>query len=262
MMRSEDVGPEEEDCESGLDEFGWDPMVDEYLEALVEEAQDESEIDWAWISCQFLETLEPTQDQIHAALERFSPQSLQERWSYLQNRSVLATQEAANSLNEPARDRVLEAMQNFLFGLPSGMNPHRHETAEAKPHEVEESEAPADLGLQQEAETDSADAGDISNDTGRAEHEETVATFAAGENPRRFCESDRAAKGTDALRRCLEELRWHGEALRQCAAGANAQQLCAEASVRRKELLWSLGREQEKKCWRCLAQAFSCSRMA
>ena len=24
-----------QDCESGLDEFGWDPMVDEYLEARI-----------------------------------------------------------------------------------------------------------------------------------------------------------------------------------------------------------------------------------
>eukprot|EP00435_Cladocopium_sp_Y103_P044153 s805_g12.t1 len=268
MMQTEEIAQEEaeEECELGLDEFGWDPMVDDYLEALVEEAQDEeSQVDWAWISCQFFETLEPTQDQIHAALERFSPGSLQERWSYLQNKKTLAQ---VTTASEPPRDRVLEAMQNFLFGLPTpNMNPERHKAMAETKHK-EESEGRTSPGLQEETPQDPANVAgcrlqccdeepsaglvtdsiqdNVIDENCRVDHEATSAL--AGGSSQTMHGHRAAAKGTDALRRCLEELRWHGEALRQCAAGANAQQLCAEASVRRKELLWSLGGEQEIEC--------------
>merc|ERR1712113_993882 len=45
----------------------------------------------------------------------------------------------------------------------------------------------------------------------------------------------------EALRRCLEELRWHGEALRRCSQGESASELCCEGIARRKALLWNLG---------------------
>ncbi|CAL1132166.1 unnamed protein product [Cladocopium goreaui] len=186
--------------------------------------------------------------QIHAALERFSPGSLQERWSYLQNKKTLAQ---VTTANEPPRDRVLEAMQNFLFGLPRpNMMPERHRAmAEAK-HQEDSEETWQDsanaAGCKQQCCDEGPSADAIVDENSSADHQATSA-FTGGSS-QKMRGHGAAAKGTDALRRCLEELRWHGEALRQCAAGANAQQLCAEASVRRKELLWSLGGEQEIEC--------------
>ncbi|CAK9113227.1 unnamed protein product [Durusdinium trenchii] len=223
-----------EDC-SELDEFGWDPMVDDYLESLVEEADhtEEGKVDWGLISLQFLDTLDPTQDQMEAALERFSPESLRERWWYLRSRLAMPHQKATSSVaQEPARDRVLEAMQNFLFGLPKPrMNPESRETALEPGAEAEQAFA-VPTGPGEAAPPHASDAEDIYAKQSIKE------PAGAGEH---------SAYGTDAaLRRCLEELRWHGEALCQCAAGANAQELCAEASARRKELFWSLGCEHKK----------------
>ncbi|CAJ1420957.1 unnamed protein product [Effrenium voratum] len=96
-VNDDDADDDEEPCM--LDEFGWDPMVDEYLEALVDEASSQAEIDWAWVSHQFLDTLEPTPEQIEAALQRFCPDSLQQRWLYL--RSTQTQVPAAP--NEPPR---------------------------------------------------------------------------------------------------------------------------------------------------------------
>ncbi|CAK0791890.1 unnamed protein product, partial [Prorocentrum cordatum] len=118
-------GWDEDDAstEGGMDEWGWDPMVDEFLEALVAEAPRRGRggpaggggasaggavfaggggaaVDWTWVACRFLETLEPDEDffdQAAAAFERFSPGELQARWDYLQDRRAEAEASATEA---------------------------------------------------------------------------------------------------------------------------------------------------------------------
>merc|ERR1719215_763445 len=93
-------GEEEYDYESSacLDEWGWDPSVDAFLEEMVAEAPrlPNGLIDFSWVSCMFLEMLAPEEDQVAAALEKFSAASLQERFLYLRGSSAAAPDELEN----------------------------------------------------------------------------------------------------------------------------------------------------------------------
>eukprot|EP00933_Yihiella_yeosuensis_P061065 TRINITY_DN63894_c0_g1_i1.p1 TRINITY_DN63894_c0_g1~~TRINITY_DN63894_c0_g1_i1.p1 ORF type:complete len:410 (+),score=125.13 TRINITY_DN63894_c0_g1_i1:62-1291(+) len=402
-MSSEDSEDEAfgEDDASGLDEHGWDSMVDEFLLSIVEEAREFSpRVDWAWVSCQFIETLQPDESQVEAALERFSPRALLERWIYLERcrrdnleRSPLQDSEGseanptedaeigqeieltqpeqhedscqqqclkqghittnsatpttattpsshsneeqqhqqhsheegeqqkqqqqmqmqmeqlqqkqqvqqeaqqhddqheqqlqqstpssasssippgvavAEESAEPARkDRVLEAMQSFLFGRPKpGKVPQSslQSLPEAKPEETplesdvakhsnpsvadratsdderEEvaKETPEEVALTVEVlpqEQEDPDQDEVANDVSEpAGQRISPSNGIAGSS--RTC----SGSSNEALRKCLEELRWHGEALRRCALNAEeAAPLCVEAAERRKALLWQLG---------------------
>lgn len=263
-----------------LDEFGWEPTVDEYLLELVEEARDISpEIDWAWVSYNFLETLQPTEDQFEQAVLRFSPGELCERWHYLQqigqreegaenfsvsleaideDRETLAPEpcletstiecpqppisEEKSSGVPKRRDRVLESMQSFLFGLPrpsQNPRPGLSKPCENSPCELKPLETQAKAKAEEREERrdcleiqDSVLQEPSQDDCHRKSPKLGVATASPNSGN---------GRPADALRRCLEELRWHGEALQQCAAGADAGDLSREAARRRKELLWSLG---------------------
>ncbi|CAE8591176.1 unnamed protein product, partial [Polarella glacialis] len=209
-------------------------------------------VDWSWISIQFLETFSPAEDQVEAAMERFSPRNLRERWLYLQNGcqspvgaverleepnckeaasssgegvaepSSEASADEAGPLGSPSavgpqgckgRDRVLDAMQNFLFGRPVPRKTPTLAVSEPTFAEV------------------------VVEDAKEEELQEESSSL------HRTTSAGSSAEGTSnaALRKCLEELRWHGEALRCCAAGADAWALCEEAAARRKALLWNLG---------------------
>eukprot|EP00930_Biecheleria_cincta_P083396 TRINITY_DN72980_c0_g1_i1.p1 TRINITY_DN72980_c0_g1~~TRINITY_DN72980_c0_g1_i1.p1 ORF type:complete len:298 (-),score=63.13 TRINITY_DN72980_c0_g1_i1:44-937(-) len=272
------------ECTGSLDEFGWEPMVDEFLLELVEEAASYSpEIDWAWVSFRFLETLQPTQDQMERAVVRFSPGELCERWHYLQelgqqeeraedfagpleaideDREVLAPEPRLESLTVESpqpptsmenhsgvpqrRDRVLESMQSFLFGLPrpsQNPQPVRSKPCESSPCKPEQLETQEKLKAEESEELqDSLEEHDsaLQESSSRAQpsqddHPKSPKLGVAAASP------NSGSGSADALRRCLEELRWHGEALQRCAAGADAGDLSREAAGRRKELLWSLG---------------------
>lgn len=269
-----------------LDEFGWEPMVDEYLSELVEEAGSMSpEIDWAWVSYNFLQTLQPTEDQIEEAADRFSPGELCERWHYLQQ---LGQQEeraenfagaleaidedcetlapepcletptvesprppiSAEKLSEvpERRDRVLESMQSFLFGLPRPSQNPRPDLS--KPCESSPCE-PKPLETQEKAKAKEFEEWRDCPETQDSVFQESASSRAQPSQDECHPKSPKlggaaisvssGSGSSDALRRCLEELRWHGEALQQCAAGADARDLSREAAGRRKELLWSLG---------------------
>lgn len=233
--------------DASLDEWGWDPMVDQFLLELISEAQDRDRVDFGWVSQQFFEVLDPAENQVDAAADRFSPEALYQRWRYLtdparsqpQEAPIQEEQEEADDVAaeepeesplvalelegavdaelehqelqhaldpEPApkkgRDRVLDAMQSFLFGLPRGNKSSSADAASAPSQ-------PSELSW---------------------------------EEPLRSAGPSAYASGSgEALRRCLEELRWHGDALRLCASGADAAALSREAAERRKALLWSLG---------------------
>lgn len=268
------------DSSACLDEWGWDPSVDSLLEEVVADAPHlpNGQTDWSWVSYTFLEFLAPEEEQLEAALEKFSPAALQERFLYLRsgratprslgtgledeeeeeeeepsgsmasasttlapvidafpasifstdNEEAVASDEPQCSGNSYAsaatpedgsgagkkdRDRVLDAMQSFLFGRPR---------PQAKPVPTPASAA-----------APSKQAWVVSEDaTSAAEAEEATALgVACGSEP---CSNE-------ALRCCLDELRWHGEALRLCAAGADATGLAGEAAGRRKALLYRLG---------------------
>lgn len=299
----------------GLDEWGWDPFVDSFLRALVRKAPRGvfgTVPDFAWVSRRFLETLDPTEDQIVAALQRFNPSALEERWLYLQQIpetdvfseedcseeeeedegeasglhtatqvsldeavcsagvaaegsgacAVPAGEAAAAPVPAPARGRVLDAMQSFLFG---STQPHVHAARGAALPAREAQgrcpdQRPLAMPLHLHAEGGAAEM--LSNDPGgdaacsdgglppvavapcmgpetapAAAQEDAITLLATAVAPAR------GGNRNEALRRCIDELRWHGEALRRCAEGEDAAELCAEAQARRKALLWSLGAE-------------------
>jgi len=303
-----------------LDEFGWDPSVDAFLLEAVEEAPRYNDrIDFAWVSCTFLDTLAPTEDQLPQALEFFSPAALQVRWLYLQQAtqadpsmhtqaepsSVEGAVEAsdaacdtdasfsdapgtataaagcelaattagshqgpldadcgvdvagsgkgsssssaggvAGSSLPPGRDRVLGAMQDFLFGRPRGTTAGK----EQGPAVPRSSTSPA--GIASVSAADSSGPANTLEDASRealqvaAPSQEAVAgSQETGPAADRTALEDDSSCGcsNEALRCCLEELRWHGEALRRCAGGEDAASLATEAASRRKALLWRLG---------------------
>lgn len=291
-----EVEASEEETETGdcsLDEWGWDSSVDQFLLEIVEEAPRRgSYVDFAWVSVQFLDVLEPGDGQIDEALVRFSPAALEERWNYLtwqiQKEASKAGSEAATApgLEEsecpqarlPERDRVLDAMQKFFFGRPSpGKDPAApgalvlHEACVAAEAPID----PPSLGASTRARVQGAcvaAAAAASRGLATAHDEPAAVCWVSAEQPRPEAVDEGApalssataevhslaktagsssAAGPDAaagagssneaLRRCLEELRWHGEALRLCSAGGDAAELCVEAAARRKALLWSLG---------------------
>eukprot|EP00929_Paragymnodinium_shiwhaense_P040907 TRINITY_DN21288_c0_g1_i3.p1 TRINITY_DN21288_c0_g1~~TRINITY_DN21288_c0_g1_i3.p1 ORF type:complete len:373 (+),score=75.09 TRINITY_DN21288_c0_g1_i3:54-1121(+) len=291
-----------------LDEWGWDPMVDEFLLDTVEEAlQYGPRVDFAWVAAQFLEVCAPDDSKVEEAMERFSPAALQDRWLYLvaRNAQMVAVHEdrsqseesasfsnvpkervgrpaatggfpaaatgsrssasassawhaapaaasvltgapeaAASSLDRPTteaapadrlvdtygkagppkRDRVLEAMQNFLWGQP---NPSRNPgkplppTAKAHPQEPDGRSMPvSDTPPGQGGLLSLADTVDVS-----CHADSMAAAIAAGaalaplssgsacpEHTSMALASGSPPSTNEALRRCLEALRWHGEA--------------------------------------------------
>lgn len=309
-----------EDSEvSCLDEFGWDPSVDAFLLEAVEEAPRYNDrIDFAWVSCTFLDTLAPTEDQLPAALDFFSPAALQVRWLYLQQRTDSSSGEGALGASDaacdvgasfsdspdiacaaagsevaataagkhhepldsdnnvdiagsgkfcsssssaggvagsslprkrglPGRDRVLGAMQDFLFGRPRGTSAEK----EQDPSDPSSSTSPAGSAsasfaasstwAQQQHTLEHAPAESLQ--VAAQAPEEITGSEEAHLAPDRAALEDDSACGcsNEALRCCLEELRWHGEALRRCATGEDAAALATEAASRRKALLWRLG---------------------
>eukprot|EP00929_Paragymnodinium_shiwhaense_P040908 TRINITY_DN21288_c0_g1_i4.p2 TRINITY_DN21288_c0_g1~~TRINITY_DN21288_c0_g1_i4.p2 ORF type:complete len:151 (+),score=31.71 TRINITY_DN21288_c0_g1_i4:252-704(+) len=144
-------------------------------------------------------------------------------------------------------------MQNFLWGQP---NPSRNPgkplppTAKAHPQEPDGRSMPvSDTPPGQGGLLSLADTVDVS-----CHADSMAAAIAAGaalaplssgsacpEHTSMALASGSPPSTNEALRRCLEALRWHGEALRRCAAGEDAALLCEEAADRRRELFWSLG---------------------
>lgn len=280
-------GFSDSEAEATLDEWGWDPFVDEFLEGLVAEAPRRgASVDFEWVSARFLETFDPSEDQAAAAFERFCPEALQERWLYLQSleppsAAAKATPDgerapcsgaagvvlgpgghacnvaappgppsgqlqagcsgsaeavaapgpvpAVSGCHEPAvptgRDRVLVAMQSFLFGLPR--------PEQSPPEALPCCAQPSTTASGRNAGTSTAGCGGAGSAATVAAP--TAATSPAAKPP--LC----GAGSNEALRKCLEELRWHGEALRRCAAGEDATRLCGEAAERRRALLRGLG---------------------
>lgn len=151
-----------------------------------------------------------------------------------------ANEEGEEQPARPQRRRVLDAMQSFLFGRavprPTGdeilaASPAVHfpiAGAAVAPGVAAQEEGP-DLGSDGELEAASA-----ALELNLSSPPEAVLGAGGGEGRVN-------GSGNEALRRCLDELRWHGEALRRCATGEDATALCAEAAGRRKTLLWSLG---------------------
>eukprot|EP00927_Polykrikos_kofoidii_P025693 TRINITY_DN23042_c0_g1_i1.p1 TRINITY_DN23042_c0_g1~~TRINITY_DN23042_c0_g1_i1.p1 ORF type:complete len:321 (+),score=64.58 TRINITY_DN23042_c0_g1_i1:132-1094(+) len=312
----EDLASSDDDECADLDEWGWDPTVDQFLLEIVEEAPRQGPfIDFAWVSCQFLQVLEPSDNDVEAAMERFSPAALEERLAFLlqsvhetdviNEASVEPTSSclhlprsqsdntcsagsstsdlgsvpsAINTFNPggpPKRDRILEAMQNFLFEQPCPekdasvaiVDSSHHEAILAAPSETASTrpytERTEELSLSQSPSEPVSPTGLAMSLTAIEPSTATPASASAPVSPlrevtmdgedkeqvgsapfaRRLCARGvgSSSGGSDALRRCLDELRWHGEALRRCAAGEDAAELVAEATNRRKLLLWSIG---------------------
>jgi hypothetical protein len=277
-LESEDEHAEDYDYESSacLDEYGWDPSVDAFLEEVVEEAPllPNGHVDFSWVCSMFLETLSPDEDQVEAALERFSPSALQERHEYLRSRhvaissntserreaeqivaersrtpppstsssvggytsSVAVAEEPALQLessgtSRPGRDRVLHSMHNFLYGRP---RPEAQEMS-PKPQQTPGTSSAA-TEVVQAVSTPAVCSKDVS-ETAKIQQAKVADTCAPASSE----DLSVSACTNEALRCCLEELRWHGEALRRCADGAEASVLAIEAAERRKALLWRLG---------------------
>lgn len=160
---------------------------------------------------------------------------------------------------KPPRDRVLVAMQRFFNGRPT---PEREPLARAEDYEAAETpEGQADTvaaarGVADEAPTVFAAAHSLSGaaelptvrlDGGVATElfqGSAISSLDASTGEAAAVSAHAEPGNSEALRRCLDELRWHGEALRRCAAGEDATGLCAEATRRRRELLWSLSLPQ------------------
>lgn len=307
----------ESDC---LDDWGWDPMVDAFLRECVHEAPrgDLGVVDFAWVSSHFLETLEPAEDQIMAALEKFNPSALEERWLYLQqvpeqqaiiqgvlqqeleidgaaldeeqedepnnvgpeemlSQTAICNEGSMQPSTAPSRVRILDAMQSFLFGRQLRHSPVQH----VPPQEARGTSKMAEGSASREAVGGSSGlAGvglgvpvDASDDTGCTAASSGRGISSPGEIADKTCKvqgvgvpeicgadfsgaralhrmereveldalSSCSGGSNEALRCCLDELRWHGEALRRCADGEDAGKLNAEGAERRKALLWSLG---------------------
>jgi len=106
----------------------WDPDVDRFLlECVQDQLQNSSSIDFGLISRQFLDILGSEADFIdEEALLRFGADELCKRWMDIHTQDL--TQEYYYSTAvvavEASKDRVIDAMQSFLLGLPAG-NPLR-----------------------------------------------------------------------------------------------------------------------------------------
>lgn len=296
-----------------LDDWGWDPSVDAFLEELVAEApRCGAAVDFAWVSESFLEVLEPTPEQAAVALERFSPVALAKRWLYLQrvrtgraagqndeisehmtsvsvacesraSSALVAERNVGDSIAEanhgaghaagadmqdkrldvsqcesalstapapPGRDRVLDAMQSFLFGVPrqsprmQGRRPAHDPLSEVSIMGSEKVEEPSSL-LGDEVEPGDGPGGEGTEEPVidiSSVQQETSGVGLSGRNspgnvavvsgPPKFSPATMPTNG-EALRLCLEELQWHGEALNHCAGGSDAVALAREAKLRR-----------------------------
>lgn len=257
--------------DSALDEFGWDPFVDKFLRALVRRSPctDFGVVDFAWVSSRCLEILEPSEDQIIGAVQQFSPPALEQRWLYLQglphessddeefadifnvgveeedsgdevlrnsgNRTEVSVidepQQGCASRGVPSRSRVLDAMQGYLFGRSSNRSDARVTPC------PETIAGPSSEKSNVESATQPSSVDTCNPDRGFE---------SAGAAPQRAVAQASSVSGGGkseniALRRCLDELLWHGEALHRCASGEDAAAICVEAAVRRKSLLWFLG---------------------
>jgi len=338
---------EESSCVDSLDEWGWDPWVDEFLLEVVGEAPRRgTAIDFTWVSQQFMETLEPSEEQWESAAERFAPGALQERWLFLvhqqyqdlqrqdalgqqeqlpvrdlqgqlraqqkqqreEQRGVASSQERApageneshpkaihtdaavlassssiidhsESMNaassssdttlifascqpsppsrktvepltdedlDPAaprqkKDRVLDAMQRFFMGRPSpGKNPVASPaTAPATPPVAQLATPPATPPAAAKHST-LADGTSASAKSGNVGQSKATDASEAAEDSSPFDATLTSGTAGEALRRCLDELRWHGEALRLASTGEDAAALNTEAAERRRTLLFSL----------------------
>lgn len=321
MSDSDGDGRDVEDgtCAVDLDDWGWDPSVDAFLEELVEEApRCGSAVDFAWVAESFLEVLEPTSDQAADALIRFSPMALAQRWLHLQRRQkchaaaqkdeeaktetfTVAAREAhassalvgdhdtcdraadsnvgaacpagadlevdgpqlpqfecssvvspSTSPDPPGRDRVLDAMQSFLFGVPrqspafrpQGRRPVRDPLPKFPIDQAEAVKEPASFSVG-EAEpgvgpcVEGTEEPVMGLPSGRQEDAEVgilerrlSGKVAVASGSTRLLRA-KTPTNSEALRLCLEELHWHGEALNNCAGGGDAGTLAREARLRR-----------------------------
>lgn len=108
--------------------ISWDPDVDRFLVDCVQnQLENSSSIDFGLISRQFFDVLGSEADYIdEVQLRRFGPDGLCQRWMDIHTESL--TQEYYYSTAvvavEASKDRVIDAMQNFLLGLPV-INPLR-----------------------------------------------------------------------------------------------------------------------------------------
>lgn len=101
----------------GDDEY-WDPDVDQFLlECVREQLQNSSKINFGLITEQFLEII-GEETVTEDAVQRFSPYELCQRWMDLHSRDQ-SQQYYYSHAGVERRDRVVDAMQNFLLGLPS-----------------------------------------------------------------------------------------------------------------------------------------------
>lgn len=105
------------------DDFSWDPDVDRFLlDCVQHQLENSSSIDFGLISRQFLEVLGSEADNVDEdALLRFEPEGLCKRWMEIHTEGL--TQEYYYSTAvvavEASKDRVVDAMQSFLLGLPA-----------------------------------------------------------------------------------------------------------------------------------------------
>eukprot|EP00397_Hematodinium_sp_SG-2012_P052606 GEMP01062279.1.p1 GENE.GEMP01062279.1~~GEMP01062279.1.p1 ORF type:complete len:199 (+),score=44.17 GEMP01062279.1:208-804(+) len=102
----------------------WDPDLDRFLlECVQDQLENSSKINFGLISDEFLEILGEVTPE---ALARFGPNPLCQRWMDLHNRDLSQEYYYSRAVVavEASRDRVIDAMQNFLLGLPA-YNPLR-----------------------------------------------------------------------------------------------------------------------------------------